>query len=107
MVAVGPWQRSRDLKNVILLHERLPEPRGQEFVQVREFVEGEFHEHTLRRLAYKHHRTGAIDGDNLGDAPLQCCFTVARTKRFVGQTVSPGTLTPHATVWSSVDEGRD
>jgi hypothetical protein len=37
---VSSWRRLPDLKDVILLHEHLPEPRRQEFVYVGEFVEG-------------------------------------------------------------------
>jgi hypothetical protein len=44
----SPWRRSPDLKDLILLHGRLPEPRGQDLVHVGEFVEGSLQERALR-----------------------------------------------------------
>ena len=103
---VRPWRRSPDLKDVILLDECLPEPRGQALVPIGEFVERALQERALRRLAHHHHRIGAIDGDDRDDAPLHSGFRAARQTRGVCQTLSPGELTPDGTASSVVDDGR-
>jgi hypothetical protein len=58
----SPWRRSPDLKDLILLDERLPEQRGQDLVHVGEFVEGALQERALHRLVHDYHRIGAMDG---------------------------------------------
>jgi hypothetical protein len=89
VATVGPWRRSPDLKDLILLHEHLPEPRRQELVPIGEFVEGVLQERTLRRLAHHHHRVGAIDGDDRDDAPLHSGYRAARQTLGVCQTLPP------------------
>ena len=103
---VSPWRRSPDLKDLILLHECLPEPLGQALVPIGEFVERALQERALRRLAHHHHRIGAIDGDDRDEPPLHSGFRAARQTLGVCQTLSPGELTPDGTASSVVDDGR-
>jgi hypothetical protein len=63
-------------------------------------------ERTLRRLAYHHHRIGAIDGDDLDDAPRHGCFQSARKMRYGFQTLRPGPPLPNGMVSSLVEDGR-
>jgi hypothetical protein len=103
---IRPWQRSPDLKHLILLHERLPEPWGQELVPIGEFVEGPLQESALRRLAHHHHWIGAIDGDDRDDAPRHSCCRAARKTLGVFQTLSSGQLMPNGIASSVMDDGR-
>jgi hypothetical protein len=90
----SPRRQSPDLKDMIPLHERLPEPRGKALVHVSEFVEGVLQERALRRLPHHHHRIGAIDGDDRDDAPRHAGCRAARQALGVCQTWRPGPLTP-------------
>jgi hypothetical protein len=66
---VSRWERSADLRPLILHHAFLPKPRRQTLVPVGEFVGGTLQERAVCRLAHHHYRIGAIDGDERDDAP--------------------------------------
>jgi hypothetical protein len=102
---VRPWRRSPDLKDLIRLHEHLPEPRRQALVPLGEVGEGTLQERVPRRLAHHYHRSGAIDGDDRDEAPRHSGCRAARRTPDVCQTVSPGELTPDGMASRVVDDG--
>jgi hypothetical protein len=103
---VSPWRRAPDLKHLIALHQLLPEPRRQALGPVSEFGEGTLMKRAVCRLAHHHHRLGAIDGDDLDDAPCHSGFRAARQMLGMSQTLNPGDLPPDGMVSSVVGDGR-